>query len=134
MMHPPHASSRDAHTDRQLSVCPSVCPYSEKRNHPSFINISPYNSNLYINGKVFTGRSQHISVLTICTFIFRQVCIIEPSFFKTTSGLHRRPFEGRHLVFMRNKVRTHHSCKCFYPVDVRKVSVPIFPHHIRHIM
>ena len=28
----------------------------------------------------------------------RQVCIIEPSFFKTTSGMHRRPFEGRHLV------------------------------------
>ena len=30
--------------------------------------------------------------------MFRQVCIIEPSFFNTTSGMHRRPFEGRHLV------------------------------------
>ena len=24
-----------------LSVCPSVCPYPEKRNHHSFVNISP---------------------------------------------------------------------------------------------
>ena len=32
--------------------------------------------------------------------MFRQVCIIEPSFFNMTyaSGMHRRPFEGRHLV------------------------------------
>ena len=33
-----------------------------------------------------------------CTFMFRQVCTIEPSFFNATSGMHRRPFEGRHLV------------------------------------
>ena len=26
------------------------------------------------------------------------VCAIEPSFFKTTLGMHRCPFEGRHLV------------------------------------
>ena len=26
---------------KTLSVCPSVCPYPEKRNHHSFINISP---------------------------------------------------------------------------------------------
>ena len=30
--------------------------------------------------------------------MFRQVCIIEPSFFKTLSGMHRRPIECRHLV------------------------------------
>ena len=32
--------------------------------------------------------------------MFRQVCIIETSFFKMTyaSGMHRRPFQGRHLV------------------------------------
>ena len=38
-------------------------------------------------------------MLTTCTFIFQQVRTIEPSFFKTTSGIHRRPFYGRHLVF-----------------------------------
>ena len=48
-------------------------------------------------------RSQHISVLTTCTFMFRQVCTIEPLFFKTTSGMHRRPFEGRHLVSNLNR-------------------------------
>ena len=31
--------------------------------------------------------------------MFRPVCAIEPSFFKTTSGMHRRLFEGLHLVF-----------------------------------
>ena len=29
-----------------------------------------------------------------------QVCTIEPSLFKTTLGMYRRPFEGRHLVLM----------------------------------
>ena len=32
--------------------------------------------------------------------MFRQVCIIEPSFFNTTSGMHRRPFEARQLVLL----------------------------------
>ena len=31
--------------------------------------------------------------------MFRQVCIIEPSFFMMSSGMHCRPFEGRHLVY-----------------------------------
>ena len=42
---------------------------------------------------------QHISVLTTCTFMLQQVSIIEPTFCKTTSGMHRRPFEGQHLIF-----------------------------------
>ena len=41
-----------------------------------------------------SSRSQHISV---CTLMFRQVCTIEPLFLKTSSGMHHRPFEGRHL-------------------------------------
>ena len=44
-------------------------------------------------------RSQHISVLTTCTFMFRQFYTIEHILIKTTSGMHRRPFEGRLLVF-----------------------------------
>ena len=31
--------------------------------------------------------------------IFRQVCTIGPSFFNTTSGMHRRPIEGRIMFF-----------------------------------
>ena len=46
-----------------------------------------------------SSRSQHISVVTTCTFMLQQVSIIEPSFCKTTSGMHCRPFEGRHLIF-----------------------------------
>ena len=45
-----------------------------------------------------SSGSQHISVLTTCTFVFGQVCTIEPSFFNTTSGMHCLPFAGRHLV------------------------------------
>ena len=30
--------------------------------------------------------------------MYQQVCTIEPSFFKTMSEMHRRPFEGWHLV------------------------------------
>ena len=45
-----------------------------------------------------SSRSQLVSVLTTCTFMFRQVCIIEPSFFNAASGMYRRPFKGRHLV------------------------------------
>ena len=46
-------------------------------------------------------RSQHISVLTTSTSVCRRVCTIEPSFCNTTSGMHPRPFEGRHLVSFR---------------------------------
>ena len=45
-------------------------------------------------------RSQQISVLPTCTFMFRQVCAIEPSFFNMTLGMHCRPFEGQHLVLL----------------------------------
>ena len=44
--------------------------------------------------------SQHISVLNTCILMIRQVCTTEHSFIKTTSGMHRRPFESRHLVII----------------------------------
>ena len=47
-----------------------------------------------------SSNFQHISVLTTYTFMFLQVCIIEHLFLNTTSGMHRRPFKGRHLVFI----------------------------------
>ena len=36
-----HVSIRGFQNRVCLSVCPSVCPYPEKRNHHSFVNISP---------------------------------------------------------------------------------------------
>ena len=62
---------------------------------------------VYIDGSVFScyPKNNHvslniiISVLTTCTFMFRQACTIEPSFFKMTSGMHLRLFKGQHLVF-----------------------------------
>ena len=48
--------------------------------------------------------TQHISVLTTCTLMLRQVCTIESSFFKMTSGMHRRAFDSGHLVNSRNAI------------------------------
>ena len=70
-----------------------------------------------------SSSSQHISVLTTCTFMFRQVCTIEPSFFNAASGMHRRPFEGRHLV---------NNCNILYIYIIYTLfpylSSPIFKH------
>ena len=46
-----------------------------------------------------------ISVLTTCACMIRQVNTIQPSLLKTTSGMHHRPFECRHLVFSLITVR-----------------------------
>ena len=50
-----------------------------------------------------SSRSQHISVFTTCIFMSRQVCVIEPSFFNSTSGIHRHLYEDRHLVAKRDQ-------------------------------
>ena len=63
-----------------------------------FLSYTVHIDRCYHSVHEHSSRFQHISVLTTCTFMFRRVCIIEPSFFNTTSGMHRRPFEGRHLV------------------------------------
>ena len=143
----------------------SVCPYHEKRNHPSFINISPtlaidtsmgrssrvlqhrmpkisFSFQKWVEIKVWllfwliflkkhaylsvsavmffkqslaytvhidwcnhaihkhSRSSQHMWVLTKCTFIFRQVCTIELHSLIRHRGMHRRHFEGRHLVYV----------------------------------
>ena len=49
---------------------------------------------------IHVGLNIAISVLATCTFMFRQVCTIELSLFKTTTRMHRRPFEACHLVFL----------------------------------
>ena len=132
---------------KTVSVCLSICPYPEKRNHHSLVNMSPTlvidtsmerpsrvlqhgNPKIWFSCKkkhvylsvsavIFhkqflaytvhidwcyhaihkhSCRSVHIFVLTTCTFML--VCTIEPSFLRTTSGMHRRLFEGRHLVWL----------------------------------
>ena len=49
---------------------------------------------------IHVGLNIGISVLTTCTFLFRQVCIIEPSFFNATSEMPRRPFDSRNPVLI----------------------------------
>ena len=38
-----------------------------------------------------------------------KVCTIEPSFFNTMSRMHRRPNEGRHLVYYMNEAFIHYK-------------------------
>ena len=94
----------------------SGCLYPKKRNCPIFVNISPtvvidrssWIATASWKPKIMNhdihkhlSRSLHIlSELTTCTFMFPQVYSIEPSFFETTSRMHRHPSEGRHLVLI----------------------------------
>ena len=113
---------------RHVSICGfwnRVCPYPEKRNHHSFVNITPAlvvkvfstratewkPKNLILFKKnmvtrVFLLSCYPLTFMWVSTYIcvnymhimFRQVCTFEPSFFKTTSGMRRSLFESRHLV------------------------------------
>ena len=90
-------------------------PYAEKKNRPGFVNISP---TLVIDTS--TERSSSTTTWEPKNLIFffqkssklNSTCILtcaeELKSFKwvstctymSTSGMHRRPFEGRHLVFL----------------------------------
>ena len=72
-------------------VCPSVCPYPEKRNHFSFVNISP---TLVIDTSM--ERSSRVLQHRNSNFLSKK---FEIEFLLSTSGMHRRPFEDRHLVY-----------------------------------
>ena len=57
---------------------------------------------MFCNNVTVVTNKQYISVsslMTTFTFLIRQIFIIEPLFLNTTSGMHRRSFEGRHLVW-----------------------------------
>ena len=87
---------------RILKSCPSVRT-PRKEFTPGFINVSPTvviatTMKMYL--QVLQHRNTKTYLKTTYIFMFQQVCIIEPSFIKTTSGMHRRLFEGRHLVFL----------------------------------
>ena len=92
--------------------CLSVCPYPEKRNHPDFVDISP---TLVINTSM--ERSSRVLQYENPKFLFFQknlklnfdlyfdLCqraeIVQVGLnmnLYDDIGMHRRPFEGRHLV------------------------------------
>ena len=75
-----------------MSVC-AVMFYKQFFAYTVHIDRSAFSNNPY----TFMWVSTHICV-NYMHIIFLQVCIIGPSFFTATSGMHRRLFEGRHLV------------------------------------
>ena len=87
----------------------SVCPYPEKRSHPSFVNIS---LTLVIETSMErSSRVLHHGNIKIWFFSRRfeiefdlcwraEINIQVGLTYMSTSGMHRRPFEGRHLVVL----------------------------------
>ena len=91
------------------SVCLSVCPHPEKRYHHSFVNISPtlvIDTSTERSSRVLQHGNQKIRFFFQKSSKFNLTCAEELKSFKwvstctymSTSGMHRRPFEGRHLV------------------------------------
>ena len=105
-----------------LSVRPSICPYPEKRNHLSFVNISPtlvIDTSMERSSWVLQHGNQKIWFFFSKKFeiefdLYFDLCwraeinIQVGLTYMSTSGMHRRLFEGRHLVlrlFLRYSLR-----------------------------
>ena len=89
----------------------SVCPYPEKRNRPGFVNISPtlvIDTSMemcswvlqhgHIKKLIFFLQKSSKLNLDLCQRAEKIVQVGLTWTYMTTSGMHRRPFEGRHLV------------------------------------
>ena len=102
-----------------LSVRLSVCPYPEKRNHHSFVNISPTlvidtstgrssrvlqhgNQKIWFEKFDFWLKSSKLNLTCIltCAEELKSFKWVSTCTYMSTSGMHRRPFEGRHLVVL----------------------------------
>ena len=88
-------------------------PYAEKKNRPGFVNISPtlvIDTSTERSSRVLQHGNQKIWFFFQKSLKLNSTCILtcaeELKSFKwvstctcmSTSGMHRRPFEGRHLV------------------------------------
>ena len=94
----------------EIKFCPyPEFPYAEKRNRPGFVNVSP---TLVIDTSTEWSSSTTTREPKIWFFVFQKKFEIEYDScwraeiniqvgltYMSTSGMHRRPFEGRHLVF-----------------------------------
>ena len=87
----------------------SVCPYPEKRNHHSFVNISPtlvIDTSMERSSRVLHHGNQKIWFFSQKKFEIDFWLVLKSwnhsssstCTYMTTSGMHRRSFEGRHLV------------------------------------
>ena len=99
----------------------SVCPYPEKRNRPGFVNISPtlvIDTSMERSSRVLQhGNPIFFSIKLELNSTCILTCAEELKSFKwvstctymSTSGMHRRPFEGRHLVICVNHMHINVS-------------------------
>ena len=92
-------------------TCLSVCLYPDKRNHHSFVNISPtlvIDTSMERFSRVPTTHGNPKNVIFFkkvrnSYFVLCQKAEIQLDLnmhLMMTSGMHRRPFEGRHLVLI----------------------------------
>ena len=98
-----------------LSVRLSVCPHPEKRYHPIFVNISPtlvidtsmerssrvlHHGNPKIWFKKKKSFKLNLTCILTCAEELKSFKKVSTCTYMSTSGMHRCPFEGRHLVFL----------------------------------
>ena len=98
----------------KIEFCPyPEFPYAEKKS-PWLRQYQSYISNWYVNGKVFTSTSTwepkklifffqkssklNSTCILTCAEELKSFKKVSTCTYMSTSGMHRRPFEGRHLV------------------------------------
>ena len=100
----------------KIEFCPyPEFPYAEKKKTPWLRQYQSYISNWYINGKVFTSTTAwepnfffffffqkslklNSTCILTCAEELKSFMKVSTCTYRSTSGMHRRPFEGRHLV------------------------------------
>ena len=115
----------------------SVCPYPKKINHSNFVNISPtlvIDTSMERSSRVLHHGNQKIDFFfqKMFNLVFMLMCFLNNfQLIETvgaTSGMHRRPFEGRHLVSI-----IFHSLfvyyKCISLRDDKCVTIIVFKYY-----
>ena len=98
----------------EIELCPyPEFPYAEKKNRPGFVNISPtlvIDTSTERSSRVLQHGNQKIwfffqkssklnsTCILTCAEELKSFKYVSTCTYKSTSGMHRRPFEGRHLV------------------------------------
>ena len=92
----------------EIEFCPyPEFPYAEKKKSPWLCQYQSYMSNWYVNEKVFTSTTTWEPKIWFFLRKFEiefdlcwraEINIQVGLTYMSTSGMHRRPFEGRHLL------------------------------------
>ena len=91
------ASQVTKYAANRLLIVPT---YASKMDSNSYIDFIMASINIHV---IIIGLNI-ISTITTCTFMFQQICTIDPLFFKTSSGMHRHPLQGQQFCMLAIKI------------------------------